>query len=199
MQGCFPIRSTYDYGPECTRELVEEVAKQLATRTKRDTDFPEAIELAGENMVAIVQNGQNRKVSLNSLASSLGVWLGVDKIKEALDNITVSVRYGDTQYWNEQTGYVPDAGEIIIYSDYQQVILDGQVVNIPGIKVGSGNGYVQDLGFMGQKESEQLISHIANTEVHVTPEDRLRWDNKLDINDDNEVVNGALIFIRTRV
>lgn len=33
-----PIRRM-DYGPECTRELVSEVAKQLATRSVRDSEF----------------------------------------------------------------------------------------------------------------------------------------------------------------
>ena len=87
-------------------------------------------------------------------------------------------------------------GEIIIYTDYQTKVIDGQAVNIPGIKVGSGNAYVQDLAFVGDLEREIILEHIHDAGVHVTSAEKLIWSNKLNVDDDNEVVNGALIFNR---
>ena len=47
---------------ECTKELVEQVARALATKSVRDTDFDETESVNGEDWIAIVQNGVNRKV-----------------------------------------------------------------------------------------------------------------------------------------
>ena len=49
-----------------------------------------------------------------------------------------------TAEWNATSGFVPEAGEIIIYTDYQTVTEGGETRYIPGVKIGSGNGYVQD-------------------------------------------------------
>lgn len=195
MSGCIP-RRRFDTGVECTRELVAEVAKQLATRTKRDTDFPVALDLDDDDLVAIVQSGENRKVSLGSIAASLDVWLGIDKIREKLDNISVSVRYGDTAYWNSQIGDVPEEGEIIIYSDYQQIEIGGQTVDIPGIKIGSGNAYVQDLVFTDQYQSSMLLSHINNEDIHTSAAEKSFWNHKLNVVDNAEVVDNVLVFNR---
>lgn len=110
----------------------------------------------------------------------------------------IGVKYNDiqvntTDYWNSRIGYIPAAGTIIVYSDYKEV--NGKV--IPGIKVGSGNGYVQDLGFVSEDTSTDLLEHINNTIVHVTSQDRLRWDHKIDIDDTvTDVEEETLIFTR---
>lgn len=196
MGGCYNNNIFSRRDVECTRELVAEVAKQLAMRTKRDTDFPVALDLDDNDLVAIVQSGENRKVSLGSIAASLDVWLGIDKIREKLDNISVSVRYGDTAYWNNQIGYVPEEGEIIIYSDYQQIEIGGQTVDIPGIKIGSGNAYVQDLVFTDQYQSSMLLSHINNEDVHTSVTEKAFWNHKLNVVDNAEVVDNVLVFNR---
>ena len=103
---------------------------------------------------------------------------------------------GTTAYWNSAMGYVPQAGEIVIYTDYKTVTKNGQTVNVPGIKIGSGNGYVQDLAFMGEADAESLLAHIGNSSIHVTAADKLAWNNKLNVNDAQEVVNEVLIFNR---
>lgn len=56
----------------------------------------------------------------------------------------IQSKHDTTANWNAAQGFIPLAGEIIIYDDYEQV--DGQ--NIPGIKIGTGNAYVQDLPFI---------------------------------------------------
>ena len=42
------------------------------------------------------------------------------------------------------------------------------MVNIPAIKIGSGNAYVQDLMFLNQDLSDALYDHIQNTVMHVS-------------------------------
>jgi hypothetical protein len=45
-------------------------------------------------------------------------------------------------------------------------------VNIPAIKIGSGNAYVQDLMFLNQDLSDALYDHILNNEIHVSQQEK---------------------------
>ena len=85
----------------------------------------------------------------------------------------VNVTCKTTAEWNETVGYIPAKGEIIVYSDYKQVEKDGQLVDVPGIKIGSGNAYVQDLMFVGESSVEidirELKQELAD---HIEDEDR---------------------------
>lgn len=112
----------------------------------------------------------------------------------------IGIKYGTTSYWNQQVGYIPPQREIIIYSDYaqKQKEINGQMVTIdvPGVKIGTGNAYVQDLAFVGEYEADLLYAHLLDNERHVTPADRARWNNKLNVDDNSEVVDDVLIFNR---
>lgn len=104
----------------------------------------------------------------------------------------LGIEYNDTAYWDEQIGYIPEAGVIIIYSDYDHYEKDGQTIYVPGLKVGSGNAYVQDLAFIGGSNSQVIEDHIHNLDIHVTPEDKAFWNSKLnceEINDELLVFN----------
>ena len=130
-----------------------------------------------------------------------------EEVQAALDKIieltpahldAIGIRFGDTAYWNAQLGYIPALGVIIIYSDYR-VITDeesGETLEVPGIKVGTGNAYVQDLAFLGDAEAARLAAHIADSECHVNPGERTFWNRKLNVDDNSEVVDGVLILNR---
>lgn len=107
----------------------------------------------------------------------------------------LGIHSGTTAYW-DSVSYTPAAGELVIYTDYQSKEVDGQTVYIPGIKVGSGNGYVQDLAFISEAQSSALMAHINDTAVHTSASEKLFWNDKLNVDDDNEVVNETLIFNR---
>lgn len=149
------------------------------------------IQRTGDNVAELLDKIENLGPATETLA---GLITAVDKKK--LDLLSIS--YNTTAYWNRQVGFIPKAGEIIIYSDYKTVMVDGNQVNIPGIKVGSGNGYVQDLAFVGggSVDDDLLLAHLADTIVHVTQEDREYWNNKLNVNDAQEVIGESLVFNR---
>ena len=94
-------------------------------------------------------------------------------------------------------------GELIIYLDYQkeskpEIDSEGnpvydsegnpveEQVLIPGIKVGDGKAYVQDLPFIDQDLRALVGDHIANELIHVSLSDRQKWDNKIDLIDDGQ-------------
>lgn len=105
-----------------------------------------------------------------------------------------------TQHWNEARGFVPLAGEVIIYTDYKTTRkeIDGEMTNvhIPGIKIGDGQTYVQDLPFVDTELRDRLMDHINNQDLHVTLQEKLFWNNKLNVDDTSEVVDTALVFNR---
>lgn len=107
-----------------------------------------------------------------------------------------NIKYGTTSYWNSQTGYIPDEGTIIVYTDYDYKVVDNDNVPIPGIKIGSGNAYVQDLAFVSEDIAIDLSEHINNHTIHVTQSDKNSWNNKLNVDDNFEVIDGALVFNR---
>lgn len=122
------------------------------------------------------------------------VQAAIDKVQalgpNSLDEI--GIRVHTTEYWNAQVGYIPAEGEIIIYTD--RAVVGGK--NVPGVKIGSGNAYVQDLAFGSDDLAASLTAHMSDTVAHVTAAERNFWNQKLNVNDSAEVVNGVLILNR---
>lgn len=149
------------------------------------------IQRTGDNVAELLDKIENLDLATPEVA---GLLSALDKRK--LDNTTI--RFNTTQYWNSQIGYIPKAGEIIIYADYKTAVVDGKTINVPAIKIGSGNAYVQDLVFVGGNSVDEdiLFAHIADTLVHITQQERDYWNNKLNVTDYHEVVDEALIFNR---
>jgi len=107
-----------------------------------------------------------------------------------------AIKYDTTANWNAQPSFVPNKGTIVVYTDYAEKEVDGHIVKIPGIKVGTGNAYLIDLPFVGEKERNTLLSHISNLSIHTNPEEKGFWNNKLNVDDTQEVLGETLIFNR---
>ena len=82
------------------------------------------------------------------------------------------VLYASTETWNSQPQLIADKGYLYIYSDYKQ---NEQGQNIAGIKVGDGLAYLIDIPFT----DDLYARHIEDTVLHISPEDREKWDNKV--------------------
>ena len=115
-------------------------------------------------------------------------------------NTRIQLKRDSTANWNAAQGFVPLQGELIIYNDYKTIQreIDGELrtVQIPGIKIGDGMAYVQDLPFVDEELRDRLMVHINNPDIHVTLQEKLFWNNKLNVNDAAELVDGALILNR---
>lgn len=116
-------------------------------------------------------------------------------------NSRIMLKRDTTSNWNNAVGFIPLAGEVIIYDDYQteeyQVIENGVTVTktkkIPGVKIGSGNAYVQDLAFVDEDTRNRLMEHINNLEIHVTLGDKAFWNNKINVDDSYEMIHDELV------
>lgn len=119
---------------------------------------------------------------------------GVSKNIGAAGGISVVCK--TTAEWNETIGYIPAVGEIIVYTDYKQVEKDGEMVNVPGIKIGSGNAYVQDLMFVsGSTIDIDFYDHINNTSIHTNSKEKDFWNTKVSI--DESKLRSETLFFKT--
>lgn len=104
----------------------------------------------------------------------------------AIINAKVLMERDTTANWNRHIDFIPQLGEAIIYTDYK--IKNGTVY--PGLKIGDGLAYLIDLPFLGDDVAEDLLSHISDSESHVTSSEKSFWNNKLNvyITEDNLVL-----------
>ena len=116
-------------------------------------------------------------------------------------NARIKLKHDTTENWNNAVGFIPKAGEVIVYDDYEvkhyTVEEYGEQVEktalIPNIKVGTGNAYVQDLAFVDEKTRAILMDHINDHNIHVTLQEKLFWNNKINIDDSEDVVHDELL------
>lgn len=116
-------------------------------------------------------------------------------------NARIQSKHDTTANWNAAVGFIPLPGEVIIYDDYETktyVVEEygrpvTKTVYIPNIKIGTGNAYVQDLGFVDEKTRDMLLEHINNQEVHTTLAEKLFWNNKLNCDDSDDIIHGELV------
>lgn len=89
-----------------------------------------------------------------------------------------------TAGWEAMPSYTPKAGEVCLYSDTHR------------IKIGDGQAAIGDLPYVrGENEAENgsvLYAHVNNDMIHVSAEDRVFWDSKLNYS----LVDERLIFNR---
>ncbi len=85
------------------------------------------------------------------------------------------IYYDTTANWNAQSLMISEEGAIYIYSDYSV----GSQGFIPGVKIGDGSAYLIDLPFTSSDYIDRLYEHINNRQIHILPEERQFWNNKV--------------------
>lgn len=93
-------------------------------------------------------------------------------IKDKVDNISSPVQSNTKEYWDSNKTLISIKNVIYVYTNYKQS-KDGD--NIPGVKIGDGLAYLIDLPFI----DVEITEHITNTTIHVSQQDRDKWDSKV--------------------
>lgn len=112
----------------------------------------------------------------------------------------IQLKRDTTEHWDNARGFIPLPGEVIVYTDYETKTYEveeyGQMitktVQIPNIKIGTGNAYIQDLAFVDEKTRDILMAHIEDHDIHVTLQEKVFWNNKINVDDAAEQVSGEL-------
>ena len=115
-------------------------------------------------------------------------------------NTRIQLKRDTTENWNNAIGFIPLPGEVIVYEDYEVKTYTVQeygetvtkTVKIPNIKIGTGNAYVQDLAFVDEATREILMEHIRDYDIHTTLQEKLFWNNKINVDDAQEQITGEL-------
>ena len=90
-----------------------------------------------------------------------------------------NIMSGTTEYWNDKPQLIPKKDTIIIYTDYQSKEEEGNIINIPGIKIADGSAFLIDQPFVDEDIRKVVSSHINNSDSHITPQEREFWNNKV--------------------
>lgn len=135
--------------------------------------------------------------ALENKPSINGVELAGNKTSAELG---VIVKSDTTASWNSMQGFIPQKGEVIVYEDYQTKTYTVEeygetvtkTVNIPAIKIGTGNGYVQDLAFASDDIRDRLVAHINDMNLHATLGEKAFWNNKINVDDAYDIAHDEL-------
>lgn len=143
--------------------------------------------MSGSNFHIRLNGSDNQGIRLNELET-----MRIRMISPASGSFSGKISIDTTAGWQQKLTYIPGKGEIVIFSDRNTV----DNIDYPGIKIGDGLAYVVDLPFFGDDESARILgiisTHVNDTSVHVSPEDRAFWNAKLNY----EAVGETLVFTR---
>lgn len=90
-----------------------------------------------------------------------------------------AIKVGSRAKWDANPELIGEADTIYVYTDFRtETDEQGNQVNIPGIKIGDGLAYLIDAPFVDGTD-QKIIDHIMDSTIHVTAEDKARWDSKL--------------------
>ena len=103
-----------------------------------------------------------------------GATLLWSRVKEIV-NEKASYEIRTTQDWNSDINLKSKKDVLYIYTNYNQ---DG----LFNIKLGDGTSYLIDLPFMTDAITfPQMENHIQNIIIHITQQERERWNNKVSV------------------
>ena len=97
----------------------------------------------------------------------------------AFTGISDNIHFGTTAYWNSQSTLIGKNNHIYVYTDYTTITSDGEIKNVPNIKIGDGNAYLIDNPFITTSVEQLINLHINDTTQHITAEERTIWNDKI--------------------
>lgn len=91
-----------------------------------------------------------------------------------------NVYYDTTAHWDQQASLIGERGVVYIYSDHEWIEDEvGNRIPVAGIRIGDGNAYLKDTPFITDAMTWAIINHVSNSSVHVTPQEKVFWNNKV--------------------
>ena len=104
------------------------------------------------------------------------------------------VYYDTKENWDSDISRIAERGVVYIYSNYQYIEdEDGNQIPVAGIRIGDGSSYLIDMPFVSDAATYLITAHIANTKVHVTPQERQFWNNKVSAYADHQDAENLIL------
>lgn len=130
-----------------------------------------AISFKSGNLAGVITQGllgTSNYNDLQNLPALNGITIQGSRVSE--DYFLPKIAFDSTENWDSSSD-ISEKNMLYVYTDYQT---DGEGHDIAGIKVGDGLAYIVDLPFV----DTLMQKHMANTDIHITPEEREFWNNK---------------------
>lgn len=74
-----------------TKNQIDEIRRKLQLTGVKDSSLPEATELTGKESVAIVQNGESKKIGMGNFINSINDWCRGDLLNVSKENQSLSL------------------------------------------------------------------------------------------------------------
>ena len=141
------------------------------------------------------ENEQNLTAGFQStgqLKSSFNKTADLETILKLLKQCYAKIYQDTEENWNIQIDMMAERNAIYVYTNHSY-LNDGNdnLTPVPAIKIGDGTSYLIDMPFVGGEALSDWASHINNTSVHVSKNERILWNNKVSSfidNDDEETL-----------
>lgn len=91
----------------------------------------------------------------------------------------IVVQSNTKEWWDEHSDIIPSDLSFIIVPNKSTIEKDGNIYNVPGIKIGDGISTFAELSYVGDDAIDLIINHINDDSRHITDADRERWNNKV--------------------
>ena len=98
------------------------------------------------------------------------------------------VHVNTTAHWDGLPDYVPLKGDLVIYTDRDEITEGGAVKRVPGVKIGDGSTRCADLPFITDALASALLAHMEDRVAHVSAAERSFWNDKLNCAMDGETL-----------
>lgn len=125
-------------------------------------------------------------ISVNPVQNQ-AITKALQEIEDELGLLKANIVYGTTAYWDGLEDFVAKANTIYVYTDgYSR-----ETKNIARMKIGDGQTLLKEMPYTDMV----YYDHVNDPTIHVSPEDREFWNNKVSC-----VVSGErLVFTKDRI
>lgn len=99
-----------------------------------------------------------------------------DEALAAMLSDVARIEFGTQEQWDSQKDLVSEKGKFYVYQ-IAGTDENGNTIYTSRLKLGDGNAYLIDIPFLS--DFSALEEHINNRIIHITKEERDRWNNKV--------------------
>lgn len=142
--------------------MAEQISGKISTGQTLSATLSGASSFSGSFASASNYNSLTGKPVLNGAT--------VAGNKTSADYDLATVLFDTTENWSALTDTVSVKNTVYVYTDYKQA----ERGTVAGVKVGDGTSYIVDLPFT----DELFQEHAADTDMHVTTEEKAFWNAK---------------------
>lgn len=166
--GKYSIVSTTNKSSKAVQKMADNYVtiQQVVNVVQEQTETKQDVLTPTDNVV-IYQEGDETYIGIDpeKIQKKLvsGTNITIEDLEDGRAKIDGGAWFRPSTYWDAQTSMRSLSGGLYVYSDYEP----------PRLKIGDGARFIPDLPFA----DAEYYHHIRNELIHVSDDDRTRWDD----------------------